>query len=39
MEQNLKDEELSKIIEKLKEGEHKDFDCIIGLSGGLDSST
>ena len=37
---NLKDEKgLSKIIEKIKkEGEHKDFDCIIGLSGGLDSS-
>ena len=37
---NLKDEKgLSKTIEKIKkEGEHKDFDCIIGLSGGLDSS-
>jgi len=37
---NLKDEKgLYKTIEKIKkEGKHKDFDCIIGLSGGLDSS-
>jgi len=32
-------EELLKIAEKIKiEGKGKDFDCIIGLSGGLDSS-
>jgi N-acetyl sugar amidotransferase len=31
--------ELLKVAEKIKrEGESKDFDCIIGLSGGLDSS-
>lgn len=31
--------ELSKIIEKIKkEGVGKDFDCILGLSGGVDSS-
>ena len=31
--------ELEKISNKiLKEGKNKDFDCIIGLSGGLDSS-
>jgi N-acetyl sugar amidotransferase len=31
--------ELSKIIEKIKtEGKGKDFDCILGLSGGVDSS-
>ncbi|QAY92447.1 N-acetyl sugar amidotransferase [Pseudomonas sp. ACM7] len=31
--------ELMKIADKIKkEGEGKDFDCIIGLSGGLDSS-
>lgn len=31
--------ELMKMAEKIKkEGEGKDFDCIIGLSGGLDSS-
>ena len=37
---NLKDEKgLLRVIEKIKkEGENKDFDCIIGLSGGLDSS-
>lgn len=37
---NLKDEKrLFKTIEKIKkEGKHKNFDCIIGLSGGLDSS-
>jgi N-acetyl sugar amidotransferase len=30
---------LSRIIEKIrKEGEGKDFDCIIGVSGGIDSS-
>ena len=39
-EKNIKDEKgLFKTIEKIKkEGEHKEFDCIIGLSGGLDSS-
>ena len=32
-------DELMKIAEKIKvEGKGKDFDCIIGLSGGLDSS-
>jgi N-acetyl sugar amidotransferase len=31
--------ELSSIIEKIKiEGKGKDFDCILGLSGGVDSS-
>ena len=31
--------ELGKIIEKIKiEGKGKDFDCILGLSGGVDSS-
>lgn len=31
--------ELSKIIEKIKtEGKSKEFDCILGLSGGVDSS-
>lgn len=31
--------ELSKIIEKIKtEGKGKEFDCILGLSGGVDSS-
>lgn len=31
--------ELQKIVEKIKkEGEGKDFDCIIGMSGGIDSS-
>src|SRR5688572_24708303 len=31
--------ELMKVAEKIKkEGEGKDFDCIIGMSGGLDSS-
>jgi len=36
----LKDEKgLFRVVEKIKkEGENKDFDCIIGLSGGLDSS-
>jgi N-acetyl sugar amidotransferase len=30
---------LQKIVEKIKkEGEGKDFDCIIGMSGGIDSS-
>jgi N-acetyl sugar amidotransferase len=34
-----KDEELLRVVEKIKkEGINKDFDCIIGLSGGLDSS-
>ncbi|MBN1664242.1 MAG: N-acetyl sugar amidotransferase [Deltaproteobacteria bacterium] len=32
-------EELEKIIEKIrKNGKGKDFDCIIGMSGGIDSS-
>jgi len=37
---NLKDEKgLYKVIDKIKQqGKGKDFDCIIGLSGGLDSS-
>ena len=37
---NLKDKKgLLKVIDKIKkEGKNKDFDCIIGLSGGLDSS-
>ena len=31
--------ELEKIIEKIKKrGKGKDFDCIVGLSGGMDSS-
>ena len=31
--------ELEKIIEKIKKkGKNKDFDCIVGLSGGMDSS-
>lgn len=31
--------ELQRIVEKIKrEGEGKDFDCIIGMSGGIDSS-
>ena len=31
--------ELKKITDKIRlEGKNKDFDCIIGLSGGLDSS-
>jgi N-acetyl sugar amidotransferase len=37
---NLKDEKgLLRVIEKIKkENKNKNFDCIIGLSGGLDSS-
>jgi len=32
-------EELEKIVHKIKkEGEGKDFDCILGMSGGVDSS-
>ena len=32
-------QELSKIVDKIKEeGKGKDFDCIMGMSGGLDSS-
>lgn len=32
-------EELMKVAEKIKkDGKNRDFDCIIGLSGGLDSS-
>lgn len=32
-------EELEKIVVKIKkEGENKEFDCILGLSGGVDSS-
>ena len=31
--------ELEKIVEKIKEqGKGKDFDCILGMSGGTDSS-
>ena len=34
-----RDKELFKVIEKIKKaGLGKDFDCIIGISGGLDSS-
>jgi N-acetyl sugar amidotransferase len=33
------DETLKEIVEKLKEeGEGKDFDCLMGMSGGIDSS-
>jgi N-acetyl sugar amidotransferase len=33
------DSELQRMVEKIKlEGEGKDFDCIIGMSGGIDSS-
>lgn len=33
------DQELQKIIDKIKkEGEDKEFDCIMGMSGGADSS-
>lgn len=36
---SLGEAELMKISEKIKkDGEGRDFDCIIGLSGGLDSS-
>ena len=36
---NSDKEKLSKVVKKIKKkGEGKDFDCIIGLSGGLDSS-
>ena len=32
-------EQLNKMIEKIKaEGKNKQYDCIMGLSGGLDSS-
>lgn len=32
-------EELQKILEKIKEfGKGKDFDCLLGMSGGMDSS-
>ena len=32
-------EELSKLVERIKfEGKGKDFDCIVGMSGGIDSS-
>jgi aminotransferase len=32
-------QKLEKIFEKIKsEGQHKEYDCIIGLSGGIDSS-
>lgn len=32
-------EELGKIVDKIKlDGENRDFDCIIGMSGGADSS-
>lgn len=34
-----REEELNKTVEKIKEqGRGKDFDCIIGMSGGIDSS-
>ena len=33
------DKELRNIIQKIKaEGQGKDFDCIMGMSGGIDSS-
>jgi N-acetyl sugar amidotransferase len=36
---NEKDERLAEIIEKIKEGgKNKQYDCIIGISGGVDSS-
>jgi N-acetyl sugar amidotransferase len=36
---NLKEKELKKIVEKLKrEGKNQKYDCVIGLSGGVDSS-
>jgi N-acetyl sugar amidotransferase len=37
--ENLRDIELKKLITKIKEeGKNYDYDCIIGLSGGVDSS-
>ena len=36
---NKNNNELEKIIEKIKhDGKNKEFDCILGLSGGIDSS-
>ena len=36
---NSKSAELNRIVSKIQfEGRHNDFDCIIGVSGGLDSS-
>ena len=33
------DQEIKKIVKKIKkEGKRKDFDCIMGMSGGIDSS-
>ena len=33
------EEKLIKIVNKIKkEGKKKDFDCIMGMSGGIDSS-
>ena len=33
------DNELKEIVKKLKqEGKGKDFDCLMGMSGGIDSS-
>ncbi len=36
---NVRKKELEKLIEKIKiQGKNKDYDCLLGLSGGLDSS-
>lgn len=36
---NVGEKKLSKILERIrKEGKNKEYDCIIGLSGGIDSS-
>ena len=36
---NMGEKKLSKILERIrKEGKNKEYDCIIGLSGGIDSS-
>ncbi|MCB0479635.1 MAG: N-acetyl sugar amidotransferase [Crocinitomicaceae bacterium] len=38
-ESSLRDKELKELIQKIKEyGERKSYDCIIGMSGGMDSS-
>ena len=40
LENNQKKEDFSKIIKQIKkDGENREFDCLMGLSGGLDSST
>ena len=39
IDEKLKREKVESIIEKIKfEGSRKKYDCIIGLSGGIDSS-